>query len=205
MIMDLQHLLAIREAIKNKKPDFIRQDAHKKKKLAVKWKKPRGIDSKIRLHKRGYRRAPSQGYRSPRDAKGLLPDGRKAVVVHAVKDLATINKSTDAIIIGTSVGMKKRVAILTAAIQQGLLVANIRNAQQYLSDAEAKVKQRKAAHEEKKLEKEKKTKDKEKKAKEQKEKHEKKEHKETIETAISEEEKKEQEKKELDKLLTQKS
>lgn len=203
--MTFQTLLAIRKALKKKKPDFIRQDAHKKRKLKVKWKSPRGIDSKIRLHKRGYRKEPSQGYRSPLAVRHMLPDGHKPVLIYNLDDLGNINKQTEAALIGASVGMKKRMAILQSAQQQGIPIANIKNAQHYLGTLETALKERRSLKDKKKQEKEKKKKDKEKKA-EEKEKQEKKQldQKETIETAISEEEKKEQEKKELDKLLTQK-
>ena len=205
MNMTFQTLLTIRKALKKKKTEFIRQDAHKKRKLKVRWNRPRGIDSKIRLHKRGYRKAPSQGYRSPLAVRHLLPDGHKPIMVYSVDDLGNINKETEAGIIGATVGMKKRMAILQSAQQQGIPIANIKNVQAYLGTLESALKDRRSLKDKKKQEKEKKKKDKEKKA-EEKEKQEKKQldQKETIETAISEEEKKEQEKKELDKLLTQK-
>ena len=45
---DIQRLLELRKRIKRKKPEFIRQDAHKKKSLESKWRKPKGLHSKMR-------------------------------------------------------------------------------------------------------------------------------------------------------------
>ena len=46
--MELKEELELRKKIKSKKPDFIRQDFHKKR-LKKKWKRPRGLHSKVRL------------------------------------------------------------------------------------------------------------------------------------------------------------
>ena len=62
-MMSIKELLELRKQIKNKKPDFIRQDAHKKKKLGKKWRKARGLHSKIRLKLRGRGKFVSNGYR----------------------------------------------------------------------------------------------------------------------------------------------
>ena len=45
---ETKKLLELRKKIKGKKPNFIRQDAHKHKRLARKWRKPKGIQSKMR-------------------------------------------------------------------------------------------------------------------------------------------------------------
>ena len=46
-------LLELRRAMKRKKPDFIRQDSHKKAGLGAKWRKPKGIHSKMRKKHKG--------------------------------------------------------------------------------------------------------------------------------------------------------
>ena len=54
---------------RKRKPDFIRQDAHKKPKLGYKWRKPKGSDSKIRKHLKGYRVGVSVGWKKPLNEK----------------------------------------------------------------------------------------------------------------------------------------
>src|SRR3989344_9241701 len=96
---DKQHLLKARAIAKKRKPSFVRQDSHKKRKLGLPWRMPRGIDSKIRLNKRGYRTAPSQGYRSPEAVRHLLRNGLRPIVIFTVQEGTKLNKHQDTIII----------------------------------------------------------------------------------------------------------
>lgn len=205
---DLQELLNIRTTLKIKKPDFLRQDTHKKKKLALKWRKPRGVDSKIRLNKRGYRKAPSKGYRSPKlirnTLKGLIP-----VIVSNNLGLSQIKKG-QIVVLSSSIGMKKKIEIVKEAQKLGLKIHNLKDPKKYLENTEALIKKRKETKTKKKQQKEKKKKEKEKKAAEKaaEKEPESEETKEKLESKIKKEEqdkeKKEKEKKELDKLLTTK-
>ena len=67
--MEKKDLLEFRKKIKAKKPNFIRQDAHKKGEIKKKWRRPKGLQSKMRLHKRGYRKSPSRLLRYERVLK----------------------------------------------------------------------------------------------------------------------------------------
>ena len=71
----MNELLDKRRRIKKKKPDFIMQSAHKKSRLEQKWKRPRGIDSKMRLNLKGHQKCVEVGYRSPRAVRGLDKSG----------------------------------------------------------------------------------------------------------------------------------
>ena len=99
----MEDLLKIRKKMKAKKPNFIRQDAHKKAEISKKWRKARGLQSKMRLCKKGYRRSPSKGYRTPAAVRGLHESGVSAVVVYSKKDLEQI-KDEGAIIAASVVG-----------------------------------------------------------------------------------------------------
>ena len=72
---DFKTLLNIRKKIKSKKPFFFRQDAHKNLKLGDKWRKPKGLHSKMRLGFKGYRKSVSIGYGSPKITKNLHKSG----------------------------------------------------------------------------------------------------------------------------------
>ena len=65
MDVKIKELLDKRKALKKKKPVFTRQDAHKKKKVGWKWRKPKGSDSKMRVGKKGYKRSVRPGWGSP--------------------------------------------------------------------------------------------------------------------------------------------
>ena len=108
---EVKRALKVRAEKKNKQPHFVRQEAHRYKKLGMKWRKPRGMHSKLRQHW-GYRiNVVSIGYRGPKAARGLHPSGFREVLVHNVMDLEKIDPKTQAIKIGSTVGSKKRGAI----------------------------------------------------------------------------------------------
>jgi|GEM_PF-195404 len=108
---EVKKALKYRAFKKNKQPHFIRQEGHRYAKLGDKWRKPRGMHSKMRQHW-GYRvNVVSIGFRGPRAARGLHPSGFQEVLVHNVMDLEKIDPKVQAIKIGRTVGSKKRGAI----------------------------------------------------------------------------------------------
>ncbi|MEK6827984.1 MAG: 50S ribosomal protein L32e [Nanoarchaeota archaeon] len=118
-------LLELRTRIKEKKPDFIRQDNPKRMKVNDKWRKPKGIHSKIRHKFKGRRKMPSPGYKSPRDAKGLHSSGLKIVGIMSINDLIKIRKESEGAVIAKSVGMKKKLEILKKARELNVNILNL--------------------------------------------------------------------------------
>lgn len=193
-----EDLLKLRRNIKKKKTDFIRQDFHKKARLKKKWRKARGIHSKIRLSKRGHRKKVEVGYKSPKKIRGLHKSGLKIKLVNSLKDIKDIDKNREGVIIAKNVGLKKKIELIKKIIENKITILNIKNPNEYLKKIEDALKRRKEEKEKKKQIKEKKRKEKEKKVKEKKEK------KGELAEKIEEEEK-EKEKKEKDKLLTKRA
>jgi large subunit ribosomal protein L32e len=199
-----KRLLEQRKHVKARKPKYSMQDAHKHKRLASKWRKPRGLQSKIRLHKRGYNKnvTKGKGYGSPAEVKHLHVSGLTMKRVCSEKELRALHSEQDGIILGR-VGLKNKLNLIKQAIEKKFTFINIKDPQAYLKQAEdmlAQKKQKKAEKKKKKQEsKEKLKKEAEKKEKKEKEKAEKEESKKSTE------DKKEAEKKELDKVLTKKS
>ncbi len=150
----------LRNAQKKKKPAFIKQDAHKKKKLSPEWRRPKGLQSKVRLQLRGYRRRPKQGWRSPKDVRGFTHDGYEPVVVHAVAELLQTSKEKG-IIIGSSVGLKKKILIVETALKENYILVNI-DGSAFLESVKIQLKLRKEKKEKVAAEKKKKKKEKEK-------------------------------------------
>ena len=118
-------LLELRTRIKEKKPDFIRQDNPKRMKVNDKWRKPKGIHSKIRHKFKGRRKMPSPGYKSPREAKGLHSSGLKIVGIQSINDLIKIRKESEGAVIAKSVGMKKKLEILKKARELNVNILNL--------------------------------------------------------------------------------
>jgi len=117
-------LLEVRREKKAKEPDFVRQESWRYVRVKPNWRRPRGIDSKMRLKKKGYPKCPNVGYRGPRLVRGLHPSGFREVLVHNVKELEGLDPSRDAVRIASTVGRKKRVEILQRAKELGLKVLN---------------------------------------------------------------------------------
>ncbi|MDP2750406.1 MAG: 50S ribosomal protein L32e [Nanoarchaeota archaeon] len=191
--MEIKKALELRSKKKSKKPFFLRQDGHKKRKLEQKWRKPKGSDSKMRRHLKSYRRSPSPGFGSPVIVKGLDQNGLKPILVQNADQLTKINKQTESIIIA-KVGKKNRAEILKKAITLGLKIVNVKNAQESLKTIENAMKERKDKKAKTKEDKNKKTKE------------EAKENKKDIEQKLEEtdDEKKERDNKEKNRILTKK-
>jgi len=108
---DVKKAMKLRKAKKQKQPKFIRQEGHRYKKLGMKWRKPRGMHSKMRIGKIYRQNIVSIGYRGPKKARYLHPSGFKEVLVHNLKEVEAVDPVTEAIRIAHGVGTKKREAI----------------------------------------------------------------------------------------------
>jgi large subunit ribosomal protein L32e len=117
-----QRLLTERRTIG--KPQFFRQDYHKKKRTPTSWRRPRGGLSKQRkgLKSRGPKVA--AGFRTPKAVRGLHPSGFEDVLVHNTDDLESVDADTQAVRIASTVGGRKRAKIEEAADEQGIRVLN---------------------------------------------------------------------------------
>lgn len=106
------------------KHKFIRQESWRYKKLKANWRKPKGIDNKMRLQMKGWPPLVKVGYRSSRIGRGLHPSGLQEIIVHNVKELSHIDTKTQAARIAGTVGLKKRLDILREARRIGVRVLN---------------------------------------------------------------------------------
>ena len=110
----------------HKKPKFRRQESWRFKRVTDKWRKPHGIDSKMRKKIKGWPASPTTGYRSPKKTRGIHPSGFIETRVTTVDDLIGIDPELQAIRIVRTVGGRKRVEILTRAEEKGIHVLNPR-------------------------------------------------------------------------------
>jgi large subunit ribosomal protein L32e len=115
-----------RRRSKSNKPKFKRQESWRYKRVKENWRKPRGIDSKMRKKVKGWPLSPKAGYRSPKKIRGLHPSGYAEVQVQTLEDLNELDSKTQAIRIARTVGDKKRVEILALADERGIHVLNPR-------------------------------------------------------------------------------
>jgi large subunit ribosomal protein L32e len=122
---DIKELLKLREEIASRRPEFVRQESWRYKRLKPSWRKPKGIDSKMRLRVKGWPKIVKVGYRGPAAVRGLHPSGFRDVLVYNASDLKRLNPETDAARIAHTVGAKKRMEILAKAKELGIKVLNL--------------------------------------------------------------------------------
>ena len=119
-----ERALRKRKRVKDEKPDFRRQESWRYKRVKESWRRPRGIDSKMRKKVKGWPRSAEVGYRSSKETRGLHPSGYDEVLVRNVDDVRKVDPETQAIRIAHQVGAKKRVEISAMADELEIQVLN---------------------------------------------------------------------------------
>ncbi|MBN1792335.1 hypothetical protein JW826_01495 [Candidatus Woesearchaeota archaeon] len=210
--MDNKKLLELRAKAKRKKPVFCRKDSNKKARIESNvWRKARGCDNKQRLKRRGHKKGPRSGFRSPVQIRGLDSSGLIPVLVSNLRQFETLTNKHGIII--ASVGDRNRKLLVETASKKGLKILNL-DASKAIEQIDAKVKERQAkkkSKEEQKKADEKKAKEKAKEKKPAKKEEEKSDASDnsaataTPEAESEEDAKKRLEKEEKDKILTKRS
>lgn len=119
--------LEARQNVTKNKPDFVRPESWRYKRLQTTWRKPKGVDNHQRKQKgRGRPGLVKVGYSGPKISRGLHPSGFTDNLVYNINDLQKLDPKTDGVRIGHSVGTKKRAAIMVKAIEKKYKVFNAR-------------------------------------------------------------------------------
>lgn len=186
-----KHLLTIKKILKTKQPAFLRRNFKKNKRSRVggNWRAPRGLHNKLRRRRRGIGQWVMPGYKMPKAVRGLTTEGLVPVLVENLQQLKHITAEKHAIILKSSMGIKKRREIVKEAVLKKIKILNLKDPVAWMKKIETALDEKNKAKKQKKEEK------KETKA----EKNEEKEKKE-----LSPEDQKKEEKKEMEKVLTKK-
>ncbi len=123
-MVTIEKALRLRSRIKSKKPNFVRQESWRYVRLKENWRRPKGIDNKMRQKVKGWPQTVNVGYRGPKMARNLHPSGYEEVLVYNVKDLEKVDIESQAVRIAHTVGKKTRLQILAAAKEKGIFVLN---------------------------------------------------------------------------------
>ncbi|CAD6582172.1 MAG: 60S ribosomal protein L32 [Alectoria sarmentosa] len=105
---------------------FNRHQSDTYKCVDANWRKPKGIDNRVRRRFKGQAAMPSIGYGSNKKTRHLMPSGHKAFVVHNPRDvdLLLMHNKTFAAEISHAVSSRKRVDIVAKAKELGVKVTN---------------------------------------------------------------------------------
>ncbi len=121
---ELSRLLELRRKKKDKTPYFQRQESWRYVRIHEPWRKPKGVDSHMRLSVKGWPALVKIGYRVPRAVRGLHPSGYRDILVHNRVELETLSPQTDAARLAAGVGRRKRIELATRAKELGIRVLN---------------------------------------------------------------------------------
>merc|ERR1712080_609587 len=112
--------------VKKRTKKFTRHQSDRYNKLSRNWRKPKGIDNRVRRKFKGMYLMPNIGYGSAKNTRHMLPTGFRKVVVHNIKELEVLmmqNKKFCAEI-AHGVSAKSRKTIAERAQQLCIRVTN---------------------------------------------------------------------------------
>src|SRR3989442_13181162 len=108
----LKKLIEIRSAFSKRRPAFVRPESWRYDRLSPEWRKPKGLDNKVRKSKKGWPRRAKVGYRGPLVSRYLHPSGHYEVMVHNQAEVESFVPGRDVARMGATVGARKRGSIL---------------------------------------------------------------------------------------------
>lgn len=112
--------------VKKKTTTFDRFEQDRHIRLSRSWRRPRGIDCRVRRRYRGVLRTPKIGYGSNNKTKHLLSNYKKKFVVNNVQelDLLLTNNEKYCAEIAACIGAVKRIQIIRRADELGVKLTN---------------------------------------------------------------------------------
>jgi large subunit ribosomal protein L32e len=122
--------LKTKTVIHKRTKKFLRHQSDVFKRLDAKhnpgWRKPKGIDGRVRRKFKGAIPMPSVGYGTDKKTRNILPNGFKKVLVSNLGDLSLLlmHNRTYCAEVAHNVSMKKRKEIVKRAEELGVKVMN---------------------------------------------------------------------------------
>jgi len=110
-----------------KLPKFKRQLKDSVKRLKGNWRKPRGHQSKMRIHKKGKPKVVRIGYGAPKDLKFKNRANYYEILIRSFADvekLKNLDKNIYAVRISSNLGKKKREEIEKKILELGFKILN---------------------------------------------------------------------------------
>nr|QBH68026.1 60S ribosomal protein L32 [Philasterides dicentrarchi] len=121
-ITPIKHKKIIKKRIKK----FVRFESEDFAGISSSWRRPRGIDNRVRRRFRGTKEMAKIGYGSDNKTKFLTPSGFKKFLVQNARELEILlmNNRTYAAEIASNVSAKKRASLVKRAQELGVKILN---------------------------------------------------------------------------------
>ncbi len=140
----VEELLKIKKSVKESRPRFIRSGAtHIKRVSRSGYRKPKGVHNKVGNNKKGHRTTIKTGFGYPKKVRGLTEDGLTIVTVSSLQTIKSLDSKKIIIVLASSLGMKKRIALLELVKEQKLRVQGVKDINQYIQLCKDSVQKRK--------------------------------------------------------------
>jgi len=112
--------------VKKRTKPFKRHQSDRYASVKQAWRKPKGIDNRVRRRFKGNLPMPKIGYGSNKKTRHLLPNGLKKLVVNNLRevDILLMHNKTFAVEIAHGVSSRNRIPIVERAKALGLKVTN---------------------------------------------------------------------------------
>jgi large subunit ribosomal protein L32e len=112
--------------VKKRTKKFTRHQSDRYDKVKRNWRKPKGIDNRVRRKFKGMYKMPNIGYGSNSVTRHMMPSGFKKVLVHNVKELEVLMMSnkTYCAEIAHGVSAKNRKTLVERAAQLAIRITN---------------------------------------------------------------------------------
>jgi len=112
--------------VKKRTKKFTRHQSDRYDKLKRNWRRPKGIDNRVRRKFKGMYKMPNIGYGSNAKTKHMLPTGFKKVLVNNLKELEVLmmQNKTYCAEIARGVSAKNRKVLVERATQLAIRVTN---------------------------------------------------------------------------------
>ncbi|XP_034691991.1 60S ribosomal protein L32-1-like isoform X1 [Vitis riparia] len=118
--------LLSKRIVKKRVKKFKRPQSDRKVSVESNWRRPKGIDSRVRRKFKGCVLMPNIGYGSDKKTRHYLPNGFKKFVVHNVQELELLmmHNRTYCAEIAHNISTRKRKDIVERAAQLDVVVTN---------------------------------------------------------------------------------
>lgn len=119
-------LLNLRKEMNLYKPGFRRYKSKTIKRISESWRKPKGLQNKCRIQKKGTPAHPKIGYSKPRKIRNFNEKGTKEILIYNKTQLLNLinEKKEIMIVLAKKLGFKKKLELENICKENSLYVKN---------------------------------------------------------------------------------